>query len=268
MAQEKQPSECRNSDSGSQEAKPTAANLQGVDLGATKGADLQVSAAAPAAFASLTGYLKTGEGPMQKSVEEDAASETAHAPAPAQEIETSPITTALSGSVDQEALSAPAPNALDLASDVAPGEPAAPTSKSGVQDTALRAPAVSALPSDTIGQSASFPPAAPVGSVPIAAVVQGGDEDIREAEAFRSFSSQMLENSPDGATVIVLPEVGQYGDQISYSFTDAAGNPVSPADLQLGGRTGIGEGQGAAERPSGRRLCIGRPSKTDQTSKL
>ncbi len=235
MAQEKQPPEGRKSDSGSREAKPDAANLQGVDLGAAKGSDLQMSAAAPAAFASLTGYLKTGEEPSQKSVVEDTASESTRAPAPAQDIETSPITTALSGPSDQQALSASAPEAPDLASDIASDVPTAPDSQFGLQDTASRGPAVSASPTDTTVQSASAPQAMPVGSEPSAGAAEGGDEEIREAENLRSFSSQMAENSADGATVIVLPEVGQYGDQISYSFTDAEGNPVSPADFQLVG---------------------------------
>ncbi|MEO9823944.1 MAG: hypothetical protein ABJF50_05935 [Paracoccaceae bacterium] len=213
--------------------KPGAKDFQTVDLGASKGADLHVAAAAPAAMASLSGFVDPQAEVVQKPLSESDPEASTSAP-----LQSAPLVSD--------------PNAQDTQSDRdAPSQETASAPAKGFSNDDAVAPTPSTTDSVASSDGGSAQMLAPELAVqresggfdgPTTAPVSANkgaapepNEPERDVESVQDSSVRVSENVEDGTVVAVFPETGQYGDVIVYTLTDANGAALSSPHFQFVG---------------------------------
>ena len=221
--------------SSSSHEKPAAKDFQTVELGASKGADLHVAATAPAAVASLSGFVATAEASNQSlatDAETGAGKGTLAEPVAFASDPTSPETTngreetvQKTETAPEESFSKEDPVFLSPADTIAVALPDVDVAQ--MPDFVLQ--------EDQAGATTIVTPI--TGSkTSLAQRAESQPDDVPMIlESAQSFSGQVIEDAGAGTVIMQLPAHGHYGDEITYSITDANGDPVDSSPFVVVG---------------------------------
>ena len=242
MVQEQQPPQGRKTDArkesngAGKDAKNDPVDNQALELGAAQSADLQVAATAPAAMGSLTGYIQDDFVQSQHDAIVNDDAEQGVGAVTAREFSAPKAETAHDATTETRFPEVTASTAHPLGEEVLDTS-SAPDASPPTQGSSSLASSVPELPP----QQAEIAFEAPSGAIAekTDARLEQASEETEDktwpTEPVQVFELQLAEGNAGGSTVLALPVEGEFGDRITYSFTDATGNPVDHDDFHLFG---------------------------------
>ncbi|MEM8802644.1 MAG: hypothetical protein AAGF55_08915, partial [Pseudomonadota bacterium] len=215
--------------------KPAAADLQAADLGATKGADVQIAAAAPAAMASLTGFATVAADPI---ISPETQESEAVSGAPLAQTQAEPG----ASEVAQSVISSDQSEAADSPAKPSQTDPVSINDASGIDTVAPRGADMSAdtqTPQDVANPiPASAGEAAPSQADPEETGGNGGGDvqpDMPFPDIPVGFEGSLAEDAAAGSVVTELPATDGNGAEVTYRLTDEAGTPLLSSPFEVSG---------------------------------